>query len=129
MTSKPKVLIIDPSEESSEALKAVLDHSGFHAEILPPRAARQSKFEGFFPQVIVVDENALATYSVWFRAMAARYQAATTKVIFIGSRTLTASNPSLDGAIFTKPYHYPPLIRTIERLVQEVESPAAARAA
>jgi CheY-like chemotaxis protein len=116
--SKPSVLIVDESAETREVLRTALAPSGTKIW----EAARAD--EGLelarrhHPSVIVLDleiaDKASATIQAGFLAA----ETSQAPIVLLGSaRRGTQDFPS--GQFVAKPYHYGPLIRKIERLLDE----------
>ena len=113
----PRVLIVDESEDSREALRAILSRRG--VQILEAREgtaglaiAREER-----PHVIVLDVDETAGDSAVCDEIAEQAKLDRSSLVLIG----TTARPK--GAalreIVSKPYHYAPLIRKIEELLAE----------
>ncbi len=117
LVSEPSVLIVDRSEENREVLKTVLERRGcriFSAD-RPERGleiARQIR-----PDVIVLDlELSEASPEELCAPFARESEAHSTNLVVLGS--LRRSRQALfQGEFVAKPYHYGPLVRRIEQLL------------
>jgi DNA-binding NtrC family response regulator len=112
-----RVLIVDRSEDSREVLRAALERRGI--QILEATGARQGAAlaEQHHPAVIILDSDSEAAEDVQVRA---QFDAASrehqTAVVVLG-RTRRVERPAPHEQFVAKPYHYAPLIRTIEQLL------------
>jgi CheY-like chemotaxis protein len=116
--SKPSVLIVDPSAETREVLRTALARRG--AKIWEATRAEQGLelARRHHPSVIVLDleiaNQACDRIQAGFRAA----ETAETPLVLLGSaRRGTQNFPA--GQFVAKPYHYGPLIRKIECLLDE----------
>jgi CheY-like chemotaxis protein len=114
----PSVLIVDQSAESREVLRTVLERRG--VRILEASGARQGLdlVRRCRPRVIVVDLESEADGE---QAVRQEYGAAS--VAHDASLVMLCSSPGRPPQrsglhMVAKPYHYAPLIRTIEQLLQ-----------
>jgi DNA-binding response OmpR family regulator len=111
-------LIVDCSEETSEVLGTALGRRG--VRILSARRARQGLelARTHHPDLIVLDleveEAALGEgeLSAWF---AGQSRADPAPLVILG--TARRRDPLLQGEFVAKPYHYGPLVRRIEELL------------
>lgn len=126
-----RVLIVDQSEESRDVLRTVLERRG--VEILEAPEARQglSLLRQLRPEVVVLDMEAesaddLTVFAAMDRELALQHG----EMVVLGN--LRRGQASESSHLVPKPYHYGPLIRKIEQLVeQSVEArrgPAASTA-
>ena len=128
MVPKRSVLIVDRSEETREVLKTALERRGVRT-FSASRAGRGLELaREHRPDLIVLD---LETEGPSLREecipFAAQSQANRTPLVLLGSiRRDLSSLPA--GEFVPKPYHYGPLIRRIEELLNAA-GPAVARSA
>ncbi|NIP87268.1 MAG: response regulator [Planctomycetales bacterium] len=118
--SPPRVLIVDESEDSREVLKTALQRRGL--EILEADAADQglALAQTHRPSVIVLDlEIAERAGRQLCHDFAQQAGPQPPSLVLIGSVRRSSHPPSEVAAdeVFSKPYHYGPLIRRIEQLV------------
>ncbi len=117
MKSAPSVLIVDASRESREVLKLLLEHRGARTiEAAHPEEA--ARLAGHFrPDLIVLDaesdQSATGEPTDELRRVAGRSE---TPIVILGKiRQLRGAGPG--DQFVTKPYHYGPLIRKIDGLL------------
>jgi CheY-like chemotaxis protein len=118
LSLRQSVLIVDPQEETREVLRSYLEQRG-----VTTFAARRTD-EGLAlarqhqPDVIVLDmESEPSGPTPLDHCLVQESQAHDTPLLFLGSAHLRAHLPS--GKFVSKPYHYAPLIRKIESLLEE----------
>lgn len=117
MERKPSVLIVDAAEETREVLGTVLQRRGMETlwaeateEALRLAQTRQ-------PDVIILDlqvEGASADQVC--SPLTQTMQETQTPLVVLGS--VRRADKMVRGEFFPKPYHYAPLIRKIEELIQ-----------
>jgi CheY-like chemotaxis protein len=111
-------LIVDPCEESREVLRTVLQRRG--VTILEATEGRKGleMAQRHHPRVIVLDVETVPGGDVDMRAgFDAESRVHKTSLVMLASaRRDTAGLP--DGRVVPKPYHYGPLVRTIEELLR-----------
>jgi two-component system cell cycle response regulator DivK len=116
------VLVVDPSEETREVLRTAL--AGRGTEILEASQAEQglALARQHHPTVIVLDADLKTS---WPRSLAHGYDEQTqtyhTPLVLLGTARRQRGLPA--GDFVAKPYHYAPLIRKIERLLDEAQQP------
>ena len=130
MAGDQSVLIVDGSEETREVLSTALGRRGvrtYSAPRLGPglRLARQVQ-----PDLIVLDmELDDSEGEAICDPFARQARQGTTPLVVLGSvRRGSVDRPGVDrpGREFVrKPYHYGPLVRKIEELLERVEQPVA----
>jgi CheY-like chemotaxis protein len=117
LVSQPSVLIVDRSEENREVLKAALERRG--CKILSANRAQRGLelARQHRPDVIVLDlELSDAPPEELCAPFAQQSEAHRTSLVVLGS--LRRSRRALfQGEFVAKPYHYGPLIRKIEQLL------------
>jgi CheY-like chemotaxis protein len=117
VTTSPRVLIVDASRESREVLRMLLELRGATAiEADGPEQALQLA-DSLHPDLILLDADSDSTVNGAptddLRQAASRNN---TPIVILGKlRQLHGERES--GRIVTKPYHYGPLIRTIDGLL------------
>jgi DNA-binding response OmpR family regulator len=117
------VLVVDRSQETREVLRMALAGSGTHVlEASRPdeglRLAREHH-----PDVIVLDLDVAAESGEGIAAdFDAESQARETALVLLGSARRTRKGFHA-GQFVSKPYHYGPLIRKIEGLLDEARQP------
>jgi DNA-binding NarL/FixJ family response regulator len=113
--SRPSVLIVDPSAENREVLRTVLGRRGltvFEAEAADHglELAREHH-----PDVIVLDvEEKQHEHSAAGQQFADEADASGSQLIFLGR--FRRGPVFTGGHVISKPYHFAPLIHTIEQL-------------
>ncbi len=110
MSASPSVLIVDPTEDTREVLRAVLDGRGLNA--LAARGAREGVelARRHQPDCIVYDMECEPVPVEWADGDA--------RIVVLGK--LRRQSEGVAGREFVaKPYHYGPLIRKIETFLNE----------
>jgi DNA-binding response OmpR family regulator len=117
LVSEPSVLIVDRSEENREVLKAALERRGWKT-FSANRAkqglelARQHR-----PDVIVLDlELSDSSPEELCAPFARESEANCTNLVVLGSLR-RSRRAHFRGEFVAKPYHYGPLVRRIEQLL------------
>ena len=127
LAGQQRVLIVDRSDDNREVLKTVLQRQG--VQILEAagaedglRLARQCR-----PDVVVLDLDTVdADDRSLCDAFNDRLRAKETALVLLG--TIPAETSLLPAReTIAKPYHYRPLIRKIEALLQHAEQPRQQR--
>lgn len=117
MAVSRSVLVVDHSDETREVLRTVLKRRGLN--ILEARAAQQGldMAREHQPDLIVLDLEAETTQDADEPLEFDRPDGRQRPVILLGTARRQAAR--LPGAEFvSKPYHYGPLIRRIEELLE-----------
>lgn len=114
-THPPSVLLVEPSPETREVLATILQLRGLRIlEAEEPRRglelAREEK-----PDVIVVDFDQPALEDDWQSSFAAETRQPHGGLIVLGTTPPERSAPA--NRFIAKPFHYAPLVQTIERLI------------
>lgn len=121
MLQRPQVLIVDRSAETREVLRTILQRDGVNI------AEAESQIEGLqlvkrlHPQVLVIDTDTvdLSDTDVCHE-FDDETRAENTSVVVLG-RIQTSDNVLPTSEVVAKPYHYAPLIRKIETLLEQAE--------
>jgi DNA-binding response OmpR family regulator len=118
------VLIVDESAESREVLRTVLEHRGLR--ILEASQAREGLelARQHQPDLIVLDLE-LDSSPPEFPSELAAQSPHPTPLVLLGSARRRAG-PHV-GEFVAKPYHYAPLVRRIEQLLESSQSSVVSR--
>lgn len=124
MTPRRSVLVVDPTAETREVLRTALEQRG----LLTMGASRAehalAMAREYAPDLIVLDLEADASPNEhWTSEVARQSRLGDTPLVLLGSargRKLLAHEQFV-----AKPYHYGPLIRKIESLLEEAMPPLA----
>ncbi len=123
MVRKPSVLIVDGSEETREVLATALERRGL--QILATSGAEQGLqlARRHRPDLIVLDvEIEEPDEATACAPLAAQSEVNRTPLVVIGSARRACCGPHV-GEFVSKPYHYAPLIRKIESLLEGTARP------
>jgi len=114
----PRVLIVDPCVESREVLRTVLQRRGITTVEASEGREGLALAKRYHPGVIVLDMETVPAADTATRAgYGDESRGGSTSLVMLASaRRDTVGLP--DGEVVPKPYHYGPLIRTIEQLLQ-----------
>lgn len=119
-TPRPSVLIVDRSEDSREVLRTVLEKRGVRTWEAAEARQGAELARRHHPQVIVLD---LDSGDVELQEIREQYQAESNEhhayLVVIG-RSLSYEQILPKDRILAKPYHYAPLVRTIESLLSSI---------
>jgi CheY-like chemotaxis protein len=114
------VLIVDPSDESRSVLRTILEHRGLRIFEASRAEEGLELARSHRPDLIVVDlEVAPAeddSVSAGYEAESRHNQAALT---LLGNVRRASADAPREGFV-SKPYHYAPLVRKIESLLEAV---------
>ncbi len=116
-----RVLIVDESDESREVLRTILERRG--VEIVEAVEGRQglTLAGSCCPDLIVLDLETLPGEDVGLRDQYDRQSKSNrTPILLLGTVT-ACDQASSHGSVMAKPYHYGPLLRTIEGMLRAVE--------
>lgn len=119
--SQRSVLIVDRSAESREVLRTVLSRRG--VRILEADGAEQGLelCRQHHPEVVVLDLDSSAADDERVRGeYESQADAGASSLVVLGTlrrQDPAHTSPSLPGRFVPKPYHYAPLVRTIEELL------------
>jgi len=121
------VLIVDPMEETREVLRSALESRGVRilATDEPARGLALAREHG--PDLIVLDiEHLAAAPERLSDGFAAQCRARSTPLVLLGNaRAPRGGRVVPNGEFVSKPYHYAPLIRKIEELLDQYQQPIA----
>lgn len=120
MDPRRSVLIVDQSSESREVLRTVLEQRGL--KILEASAPQEglALVQSHRPDLVVLDvEVDSASPAEVSSQFASRTGARQTPLVLLGTARRTMR--MLPGEFVSKPYHYAPLIRRIEQLLDVVQ--------
>jgi CheY-like chemotaxis protein len=112
-----RVLIVDESADGREVLRTVLRQRG--VSTMEASGARQGLdlMRQFCPDVVVLDMEGKVSEDEGLRdEFTAHSRAHDAAIIVLGVARAGTGNPP-GGRVIPKPYHYAPLIRTIEQLL------------
>ena len=115
--AKPRVLIVDASRDSRDILRTLLDRQGTEtletSEVLAAGAIADREQ----PDLIVCDADGdRSPANLATRQLAQQASRSAIPIVVLG--TVRRDFKPLPGAdLVTKPYHYAPLIRRIEKLL------------
>ena len=117
MVSTRSVLIVDSSEENREVLRTALERKG--CKILATSRAKHGLqlAQQHHPDVIVLDLELTKTSAEEFCAPFAQEENATPSQLVILGTVKCSGEGRPKGEFVAKPYHYAPLIRRIEQLL------------
>jgi CheY-like chemotaxis protein len=109
-------LIIDPSAECREVLSTLLQRRG--VQTWEAAQARQALdvLDQHRPDVVVLDLDSDAADDAQLRDRCSGRGARGANYVLLG-RTRASEQTAAAGHVISKPYHYAPLIRTIEALL------------
>lgn len=110
------VLIIDPSAECREVLSTLLQRRGVHTWEAARARQALDLLDRHRPDVVVLDLESDAAADAQIRDRYNGYEAGGSNYVLLGRARLGEQN-SVTGHMISKPYHYAPLIRTIEALL------------
>ncbi len=114
---QPSVLIVDRSEETREVLQIALQRRGVRTLAADRARAGLELARRYHPDLIVLD---LEVDGSGPEALCAPFleqsHGGRPALVMLGAMRRTDSQP-LDGRVVPKPYHYGPLIRTIEAVL------------
>ncbi len=115
--TSPRVVIVDESDECREVLHTLLANRGVAA--IATRGAREGLelMRQHHPDVVVLDLDAEEADDDGVRdALDSEAREHHTALVVLG-RVRRYVDALPDGQVLAKPYHYAPLLRTIERLL------------
>lgn len=119
------VLIVDDSRDSREVLRAVLELRGWNIIEADDASDGLHKADEFHPDVIVLDADAR---SAGGNDLQASYDDASRRnnasLVVIGQARFNGPDDARHRVV-AKPYHYAPLVRTIDELASSVLAKAS----
>lgn len=114
-----RVLIVDESEESREVLHTVLSRRGLTTYTACEAAQGLDLAQQYQPDLVVldldIDDSSVEALS---KPLAGADTGEPAHIILLGGARRHSSRFP-DGEFFAKPYHYGPLIRRIEELLED----------
>ena len=125
MDGQRSVLIVDQSDETREVLQTALERRGLR--IFAAGAAREGLelARARQPDLIVLDlETEDSSPEVLSAPFAEQSRTAQTPLVMLGNLR-RGRRPLPEGEFVSKPYHYGPLIRRIEELLDTMPQPVA----
>ena len=127
MQSHLSVLIVDPSQDTRDVLRTALSRQGVRVLEADDRPQGLDIAHEQHPDLIVVDMDDPAEEApAVLDSFADSSDSTDTPIVILG--TARQKKAAAGGDFFTKPYHYAPLIRTIEERLERCQS-AVRRAA
>jgi CheY-like chemotaxis protein len=128
LISRQSVLIVDRSAETREVLRTALALRGTDLWEATRADEGLELARRHHPDVIVMDLEIAATASAAVRDGFSASENEATPIVLLGTaRCALQSFPT--GQFMAKPYHYGPLVRKIERLLDEAQRPRSKDAA
>lgn len=113
------VLIVDQLEDSREVLQTALQRRGLRTLVTDSVEDGLQLAQSHRPQVIVLDvESQAADDDAMCRQFASHAQQQNQSLVVLGAAR-AAISPHSRRRFVRKPYHYAPLIRTIEQLLEQ----------
>ncbi len=119
MDSRPSVLIVDACEENREVLRTALEHRGMRTLATGKAKSGLELAREHHPDLIVLDLEVEATNDAELAAPFAE-QSRTDRSPLVLLGTVRRRPPHPEGEFIAKPYHYGPLLRRIEELLDTV---------
>jgi CheY-like chemotaxis protein len=122
------VLIVDRSEESRDVLRTVLENRGVNILEARQGAEGLELLREQRPSVVVLDLEVDASDSVELQdAFEDESRRNETSLVLLGKirgagQSVCSDSTTEAKHVIAKPYHYAPLIRTIEQLLNEHEA-------
>ena len=117
MVNKPRVLIVDASRESRDILRTLLTRQGTETLETSEVHAAGLIADRERPDLIVCDADGDPSPANAATQQLARQASRSDIPIVVLGTVRRDFKPLLAGDLVTKPYHYAPLIRRIERLL------------
>lgn len=126
MKAKRSVLIVDPSPETREVLETALQRHG--VETYSAQGTREGLVlaDTHQPDLIVLDlEVEAGTPDEVLAPFVTRTSTESTRLVVLGAARRRQTT-HYEGEVVAKPYHYGPLVRRIEALLNGKETAPAA---
>lgn len=118
------VLVVDPLEETREVLRTALARRGVRILAASEADEGLALARLHHPDLIVLDLECEGANASASGEIAAQSLADETPLVLLGNaRRIAAELPA--GQFVSKPYHYAPLIRKIEELLEKARQPAS----
>lgn len=117
MDSRPSVLIVDQSKDSREVLRTVLEKRGVRTWEAAEARRGVELARQHHPQVIVLDLDAGDADHEEIRSQYEAESKAHDGYLVVIGRSVSYERILPKDRILSKPYHYAPLMRTIEKLL------------
>ncbi len=112
------VLIVDPSEESRDVLRLILESRGVNIFEAKQGAEGLQIFRDRQPAVVVLDlEFDYGNVDELQDAFEDESRRQDSSLVVLGRLKRADKSPD-DSRVIPKPYHYGPLVRTIEQLLE-----------
>ncbi len=121
LVAEPSVLIVDRSEETREVLTTALERRGVKSWSAGDARGGLELAQLRRPDLIVLDLELDETSPEEICAPFARESEAREKPIILLGTTARSSPRVLGGEFVSKPYHYGPLVRRIEELLDTLQ--------
>ncbi len=121
-TPPKRVLIVDRSKDSRDVMKTVLERHGLEILEATELSAAVTAIQKFHPRVVVMDTESIDEPPSRLRQTLDHELAdAHAQLVVLGNVAYRNRNQS---HFVRKPYHYGPLIRTIEQLADQSPLPS-----
>jgi len=116
-----KVLIVDPSEDTSEVLKLILERHGCRTEVAASFRQSSQLLQAFRPDVIILDEDVdRSSPSANEDSFVNSAIESGAKILILGRLRFPESLGSGTVAHLPKPYHYQQLLGKINEIMELV---------
>ena len=116
-----RVLIVDPSADTQEVLSAALTQRGMQALLACDAAAGLQHACHSEPDLIVLNVDCIPEHDAEATEFATATKHLGGRLIVLGAMRKQRERFEA-GSFVSKPYHYAPLIRTIEALLEQHSS-------
>jgi DNA-binding response OmpR family regulator len=117
------VLVVDPTEETREVLRAVLEERGLQTFGASRAEEALDMARAHTPDLIVLDLEADASPDEQWAGAVARQSRTSDRPLLVLGRVRNRSSLAQVAQV-AKPYHYAPLLRRIEAMLDEGLQPA-----
>jgi DNA-binding NtrC family response regulator len=115
--SSARVLIVDESQDSRDVIRTMLERRGVRILEAPEATSGLAILRQQHPEVVVLDlESCTADPSAWPTAFGAEVESNNAALVVLGN---LRAEDAVGSYVVHKPYHYGPLIRKIEQLVDD----------
>jgi DNA-binding response OmpR family regulator len=120
VNNQRSVLIVDQSEENREVLRTVLERRGVRIITASHTKEGVDLARRHHPDVIVLDtENECPNFEIFEREAGGDSKNSPASMILLGKVRRNSSGADR-GDFFAKPYHYGPLVRRIEEILENI---------